>query len=65
MNHGGQVWHNTLWASGGALSLGKCQFHLIEWRFAMSGAPVLQGGKFGDPVCIKNADGAPLSSSIF
>ncbi len=59
MNHDGQVFHDTLWASGGALSLGKCQYHLMEWRFAMSGAPVLQGGKFGDPVCIISADGTP------
>ena len=59
MNHDGQVWHDTLWASGGALSLGKCQYHLMEWRFVMSGAPVLQGGNFVDPVCIKSADGTP------
>jgi hypothetical protein len=59
MNHDGQVWHDTLWASGGALSLGKCQYHLIRWRFAMSGAPVLQGGKFDDPVYIKSADRTP------
>jgi hypothetical protein len=31
----------------------------MEWRFAMSGAPVLQGGKFGNPICIKSADGTP------
>ncbi len=31
----------------------------MEWRFSMNGAPVLQGGKFGDPVCIKSADGTP------
>jgi hypothetical protein len=59
MNHDGQVWHDTLWASGGALSLGKCQYHLMERRFALSGAPVLQDGKFRDPLCIKNADGTP------
>jgi hypothetical protein len=59
MSHDGQVWHDTLWASGGALSLGKGQYHLMEWQFAMSGAPVLQGGEFGDPVCIKSADGTP------
>jgi hypothetical protein len=51
--------HDTLWASGGALSLGKCQYLLMEWRFAMSVAPVLQGGKFGDPICIQSADGTP------
>jgi hypothetical protein len=31
MNHDGQVWHDTLWSSGGALSLGKCQYYLMEW----------------------------------
>jgi hypothetical protein len=59
MNHDGQVWHDTLWASGGALSLGKYQYYLMEWRFAMSSTPVLQGGTFGDPICIKSADGTP------
>ena len=56
MNQDGQVWHDTLWASGGALSLGKCQYHLMNWLFSASGAPVLQGGMFGDPVSISNAD---------
>jgi hypothetical protein len=59
MNHDGQVWHDTLWASGGTLSLGKCQYHLMEWGFALSGASVLQGRKFGDPGCIKNANSTP------
>ena len=57
MNLDGQVWHDTLWSSGGALSLGKCQYHLMHWLFSASGAPVLHGGKFGDPICIRNADG--------
>jgi hypothetical protein len=57
MNLDGQVWQDTLWASGGALSLGKCQYHLMHWLFSASGAPVLQGGIFGDLVCIRNADG--------
>jgi hypothetical protein len=57
MNLDGQVWHDTLWSSGGALSLGKCQNHLMHWLFLASGAPVLHGGKFGNPICIRNADG--------
>jgi hypothetical protein len=57
MNHDGQLWHDTLWASSGALSLGKCQYHLMNRLFSASGAPVLQGCTFGDPVTICNADG--------
>jgi hypothetical protein len=52
VNLDGQVWYGTLWASAGALSLKKCQYHLMHWLFSASGAPVLQGGKFGNPVCI-------------
>ena len=35
-----QLWTNLLHASGGALELSKCSFHLLRWSFSISGAPV-------------------------
>jgi hypothetical protein len=37
-----QLWTNLLHASGGALELTKCSFHLLRWCFSVSGAPVLK-----------------------
>ena len=39
--HNAQEWANLLGATGGALELSKCSFHLLHWRFSMQGAPVL------------------------
>ena len=36
-----QHWSDLLHASGGALELSKCSFHLLRWSFSISGAPVL------------------------
>ena len=36
-----QLWINLLYASGGALELSKCSFHLLRWSVSISGAPVL------------------------
>ena len=36
-----QHWTNLLSASGGALELSKCSFHVLHWIFAKNGAPVL------------------------
>ena len=36
-----QLWTELLHASGGALELSKCSFHLLRWSFSISGAPVL------------------------
>ena len=36
-----QLWSDLLHASGGALELAKCSFHLLRWSFSISGAPVL------------------------
>jgi hypothetical protein len=41
MNHATQVWNGTLWTSGGALALSKCQYHLMEWMFTVTGKPIL------------------------
>jgi hypothetical protein len=28
-----QTWHDVLWATGGALELPKCSYHLLSWTF--------------------------------
>jgi hypothetical protein len=50
MNHDAQLWHDLLWTSGGTLELTKCQYHLIEWAFTMSGAPMLQTNQTNKPI---------------
>ena len=35
-----QVWTNLLGASGGALELPKCSYHLVQWHFTTEGDPV-------------------------
>ena len=39
--HNATVWANLLGATGGALELPKCSFHLMFWKFSTQGAPVL------------------------
>ena len=39
--HNATVWANLLGATGGALELPKCSFHLMYWKFSIQGAPVL------------------------
>jgi hypothetical protein len=36
-----QLWTDILNASGGALELSKCSYHLLRWSVSISGAPVL------------------------
>ena len=36
-----QLWSGLLGASGGALELSKCSYHVIAWQFTTKGAPVL------------------------
>jgi hypothetical protein len=36
-----QLWSDLMHASGGALELPKCSFHLLRWSFSISGAAVL------------------------
>jgi hypothetical protein len=57
MNHDAQVWNDTLWTSGGALALSKCQYHLMEWMFTITGKPILRPGKHGKAVKLKALDG--------
>jgi hypothetical protein len=58
MNHDAQIWNNTLlWTSGGALALSKCQYHLMEWMFTITGKPIFRPGKHGKAVKLKALDG--------
>jgi hypothetical protein len=34
-------WSNLLSATGGALELSKCSYHVMYWKFSIQGAPVL------------------------
>ena len=36
-----QCWNDLLTASGGALELSKCLYHVVHWKFAKNGSPVL------------------------
>jgi hypothetical protein len=57
MNHDAQIWNDTLWTSGGALALSKCQYHLMEWMFTITGKPILCPGKHGKAVKPKALNG--------
>jgi hypothetical protein len=57
MTYDAQVWNDTLWTSGGALALSKCQYHLMEWMFTITGKPILRPGKHGKAVKLKALDG--------
>jgi hypothetical protein len=35
------TWAHLLHATGGALELTKCSYHMLTWKFSMQGAPVL------------------------
>ena len=35
------MWTNFLSATGGALELSKCSYHVLHWNFSVNGAPVL------------------------
>ena len=44
-----QVWIDLLGASGGALELSKCSYHLLSWQFTSNGAPILFNQKDSIP----------------
>jgi exonuclease III len=51
-----QVWANMLGVSGGSLELSKCSYHLVEWKFALHGDPVLISNTNGStqPIAVKD-----------
>ena len=36
-----RLWAGLLEATGGALELSKCSYHIVFWKFSMQGAPIL------------------------
>ena len=36
-----RIWAGLLEATGGALELSKCSYHIVFWKFSLQGAPVL------------------------
>ena len=44
-----QIWTDLLGASGGALELSKCSYHLLSWQFSFTGAPILLNQKDSIP----------------
>ena len=49
-----QIWSDLLHSTGGALELSKCSYHLLCWKFAANGAPVLVTVKDMMPVKVLN-----------
>lgn len=39
--HNAQCWNDLLTASGGALEIPKCSYHVVHWKFEKNGSPVL------------------------
>jgi hypothetical protein len=56
-NTNGIVDNETLWTSGGALALSKCQYHLMERMFTITGKPILRPGKHSKAIKLKALDG--------
>jgi hypothetical protein len=51
-----QLWSDLLWASGGALELPKCTYHVIDYAFTTDGAPILRGGQVGGDIILLTGD---------
>ena len=43
--HNATTWSKLLSATGGSLELSKCSYHVVNWQFSISGAPVLSSVK--------------------
>jgi hypothetical protein len=56
MHHDAQLWNDLLWASGGALELPKCMYHVINYAFTNDGAPILRGGQVGGDLILESGD---------
>jgi hypothetical protein len=56
MQSDAQLWNDLLWASGGALELPKCTYHVIDYAFTSDGAPILRGGKVGGDIILHTGD---------
>ena len=49
-----QIWHDILWASGGALELSKCSYQLLSWTFSPLGVPALTKALPASQVTVHN-----------
>jgi hypothetical protein len=56
ISHDAQIWNDTLWTSDGALALLKCQYHLMEWMFTLTGKAILLPGKYGNAIKLHALD---------
>ena len=63
LEHNAQLWAELLGATGGALELSKCSYHVMAWQFTMTGAPTLvtdssrfKGVSVKDPVSGKDQE---------
>ena len=61
--HNATSWASLLGASGGALELSKCSYHVIFWRFSVQGAPILMNMKRELPP-LTVAGGSVFSSTV-
>ena len=55
-----QIWHDSLWTSGGALELPKCGYHFIYHEFQMDGTPTMVPGTFGPRLTLNDSRGNPM-----
>jgi len=59
--HDAQLWHDILWATGGALETSKCSYQSMRFDFSNAGTPFLRHGKHGPPIIIQDAKGADIT----
>jgi exonuclease III len=55
--HDAQLWHDILWATGGALEISKCSYQSMRFDFSAPGTPFLRHGTHGPPIVIKDPQG--------
>jgi hypothetical protein len=59
--HDAQLWHDILWATGGAPETSKCSYQSMRFDFSGAGSPFLRHGKHGPPIVIKDATGSDIT----
>ncbi len=59
--HDAQLWHDILWATGGALETLKCSYQSMQFYFSNLGVPFLHHGKHGPPIIIKDPHGEDIT----
>jgi hypothetical protein len=59
--HDAKLWHDILWATGGALETSKCSYQSMRFNFSKAGSPFLRHGKHGPPIVIQDAAGDDIT----